>query len=287
MARTVTQIYAQMVADVQASPILSILVPPAPQLPSKRSIWGALLFVFATCTFLLESLIDVAKAEVEDIANSAAWASPSYLQNKMLQFQYDPVTPQIVQLINYVPQYPVVDPTKQIISRVSVVTTVAGQTLVKLATGTPPGALNSDELSAAQDYLDTIGATIKYIATSQAADHLDIGANIYYAGQFSAIIQESVIDAITNLLSTFSSADFDGTLKVSDIEQVILGVPGVNDVILTNVIARQDATPFADGTYLVQNQQLISRTWATVAGYIIPETTSGQTLTDSLTFIAQ
>jgi len=65
MARTVSQIYALMVADVQADPILSTLVPAAPQLPSKRSIWGLFIYIFASAIFLLESLMDVFKSQVE------------------------------------------------------------------------------------------------------------------------------------------------------------------------------------------------------------------------------
>lgn len=292
MARTVAQINALMVADVQADPVLSILIPAAPKLPSKRSFWGAVIYIFATATFILEGLMDVFKDENEAIAASAAPASAGWLQAQVLKFQYDPVIPQIVQLINFAPAYPTVDPTKQIISRCAVVTTVSGQTLIKVATGEPPEALSSGELSALQDYVDDIGATINYICNSAAADELYIAADIYYAGQYSAIIGQAVIDAINNFLSTFSLTDFNGSgitgaFKVSDIEATIRAVPGVNDCVLKNIIARADGTPFIDGTYLVQDGQQIARTWSTVAGYIISETTSGQTLADSLTFIAQ
>jgi len=287
MARTVSQIYALMVADVQADPILSTLVPAAPQLPSKRSIWGLFIYIFASAIFLLESLMDVFKSQVEAVAATAAPAGAGWLQNQILLFQYDPTTPQIVQLINFAPVYPVVDPTKRIISRVSVITSVSGQTTIKVATGTPPGALSAPQLSALQSYVTLIGATVEYICYSAAADKLYIQADIYYQGQYSAIIQETVITAINNFLATFSSVNFNGSMKVSDIEATIRAVPGVNDCVIKNMIARADGTAFSSGTYLVQSNQLISRIWPTIAGYIVEETTSGETFADSLNFIAQ
>ncbi len=287
MARTIAQINALMVADVQADPILSALIPAAPQLPSKRSIWGLIIFVFATAIFLLESLIDVFKAEAEGIADRAAAASAGWLQYQVLLFQYDPITPQIVQLVNFAPVYPVVDPSKRIISRVSVVTTISGQTTIKVATGNPPDALSVGQLSALQSYVTLIGATIDYICYSAPADKLYINADVYYQGQYSAIIQESVITAINNFLATFSSLNFNGSFKVSDIEATIRAVPGVNDCVINNMIARADGTAFVDGTYLVQDAKLISRLWPSIAGYVISETTSGETLEDSLNFIAQ
>jgi len=49
---------------------------------------------------------------------------------------------------------------------------------------------------------------------------------------------------------------------------------------------RSDSTPFVDGTFLVQNNTVISRIFPTIAGYVVEETTAGQTFTDKLTFIA-
>lgn len=279
MARTIDQIQALMIADIQADPTLSLL-----NSTSKRAIWRLMTRVFATCAFLLESLIDVFKASAEATASTAAAASAPWLQAQVLKFQYDAATPQIVQLINFAPAYPVVDTTKQIISRASVVTTVAGQTLIKVATGNPPGALSAPQLAALQDYINTIGATINYTATSTAADELYIQADVYFQGQYAAIISETVITAINNFLATLP---FNGIVKVSAVEDAIQAVTGVNDVILKNVRARRDADPLTSGTYLVQNQQLLSRTWPTVAGYIIGETTGGSTFLSTLNFIAQ
>ena len=279
MSRSINVIQSQMLADIKADSTLSGLTS-----TSKRAIFLLMTYIFATCTFLLESLIDIFKTSVELTASMAAPASAAWLQAQVLKFQYSATVPQIIQLINFAPAYPTVDTTLQIISRASVITTVAGQTLIKVATGNPPGALSSPQLSALQDYVDTIGATIKYIVVSTAADELYIQADVYYQGQYSAIISQNVIQAIGIFLANLP---FNGQLLVSDIEQTIRAVVGVNDCVLKNVKARADGTPFSSGTYLVQGETWISRIFPTIAGYIIPETTSGQDLANSLNFIAQ
>jgi hypothetical protein len=279
MARSIAQIQSQMIADIQADPTLSGLTS-----TSKRSIWQLWTYIFATGIFILESLIDVFKSEIETKLLSAAPASSAWLQYQIFKFQYSATVPQVLQIINYVPSYPTIDTTLRIISRCSVVTTLANQVLIKVATGSIPTALNSSQLSALQNYVQQIGATVSYTVTSSNADQIYIGATIYYQGQYSAIISQNVILAINNYLA---SLPFDGQLKISDIEQSIRSIAGVNDCVLNNVLARADITPFASATYLVQNNTWVSRTWKTIAGYIIPETTTGQTLANSLTFIAQ
>jgi hypothetical protein len=79
---------------------------------------------------------------------------------------------------------------------------------------------------------------------------------------------------------------FNGILKVSDIELAVRDVVGVNDILLKNVKMRSDVTPFTGGTFLIQNNTVISRIFPTVSGYIVGETTTGNTFADKLTFIA-
>ena len=111
-----------------------------------------------------------------------------------------------------------------------------------------------------------------------------VAAQVYYNGSYSAVIQANVIAGINAFLA---SLPFDGSMQLSDLEAAIRNVEGVNDLILNNVVSRQDSVALANGTYLVQNNQYISRKWPTVSGYIVPETTTGFTLADTLTFIPE
>lgn len=283
MARTIDTIQAEIIATKEAQPELAGLTS-----TSKRSIWYLWTYVIASCIAIFEQLLDSFLTKVEKQVSQSAGASILWLQAKMFEFQYDANIPQIVQLIDTVPQYPVVDPTKRIITACSVNSNVSNQVIIKIAKSNPYTALTSTELSSAQGYINVIGAAgIIYNVISLNPDKLYVDADIYYQGQYASIIQTNMIDAINNWLQTLSTTNFDGSIKMSDLEGVIRNVAGVNDVILNNVRGRDDASTFAAGIDLILNNTLVQRQWNTVAGYTIQETTTGKTFADSLTFIAQ
>lgn len=285
MARTTSVIQAQMLDNIAADATLSTALTST----SKRAIYRLLTFIVAVAINLLEQLIDVFTTNVEATAAAASPATAAWLQKQILAFQYSATNPQVIQFTaGQAPYYPTVDTTLQIISRCSVTTTLANQVLIKVATGDTPAALNGSQLSALQAYVSPpngIGiAGVTYVCSSGNSDKLFIQANIYYQGQYSGIISDNVISAINTFLA---GIPFNGQVKLSDLEIAIRQVTGVNDVVFVNVSARADGTSFGSGTYLVQSEAVISRLWNTVAGYIVPETTSGQTLTDTLTFIPE
>jgi hypothetical protein len=280
MARTIDEIQASMITDVQSDSTLSGLTS-----TSKRAIWRLWTYVFAVAVNLLEQLMDVFKTDNETIVSLAPPQTTAWLSDKIFKFQYDATNPQVLQLINLVPQYPVVDVTKRIVTRVSVKTNLAGQVFIKVAKGSTPQALSSDELNSLSSYTNQIGVTgLYYTLTSTNSDKLMVAAQVYYNGSYSAVIQANVIAGINAFLAALP---FDGSMQLSDLEAAIRNVEGVNDLILNNVVARQDSVLLANGTYLVQSNQYISRKWNTVSGYIVPETTTSFTLADTLTFIPE
>jgi hypothetical protein len=280
MARSINEIQASIIANVQAQPELA-----AANSTSKRAIWRLWTFVVAVAINFLEQLMDIFQGEVEATVALSAPQTAQWVQDRVFRFQYDATNPQIVQLINLVPEYPVVDPDLRIVTRCSVRSTVSNQVQVKVAKGEPPAALAALELSALQSYIDIIGvAGVEYLVTSTASDKIFIDADIYYNGQFSAVVQTNVIASITNFLA---SIPFDGSVKMLDLEIAIRNTEGVNDVVFNNVRARKDADPLASATYLIQANELIARLWPTISGYIVGETTAGNTLADTLTFIPE
>lgn len=280
MARSVDEIQQLIITDVQSTPELA-----AASSPSRRAIWRLWTYVVAVAINLLEQLMDISRTDVETFVSLAAPQTPQWLQNKIFEFQYDATNPQVLQLINFVPQYPIVDTTLRIVTRCSVKTSLANTVYIKVAKGTTPGALGSSEITALQTYVNTLGvAGIRYQVTSGNSDKLYVQAEIFYQGAYASVISDNVIAAINNY---FATLPFDGSLKLLDLEIAIRNVQGVNDVIFQNVQARADGTAFGSGTNLVQSQTVVGRIWGTVAGYIVGETTSGQTLADTLTFIAE
>lgn len=279
MARTIEQIQAGIIADIQATPELA-----QANSTSRRAIWRLFAYVQASAILLLEQIIDVFTAENDVKIANAIPATATWINAKVFEFQYSATNPQIVQLVNFAPVYPVIDPSLRLISRCSVVTTISNQVIIKVAKQNPPIALTSGELSSLQSYINQIGIIgVNYNCVSLTSDKIMIDAEIYFDGQYSTVIVGTVTNAINTFLSQLS---FNGVLKVSDIELAVRNVVGVNDILLKNVKMRSDATAFVDGTFLVQNNTVISRIFPTVSGYIVGETTVGNTFTDKLTFIA-
>jgi hypothetical protein len=284
MARSVSLIQQQILDAIAADPTLSALLTST----SKRAVYRLLSFVFASNTATLEQLFDSYSDDVEAVAAAAAPASAAWLQDKILKFQYSATNPQILQLIDFAPQYPAVDESLRIVSRASVTTDLSNSVLIKAATGEPPAALSSPQIAALQSYVNTLGvAGVTYKVLSLDADRLYVAAQVYYLGQYGSAIVNSVVSAVENFLAVNSQKNFNGKIKISDLEGVIREVEGVTDVLLTQVSARSSSMAFSDKIDLVSNGQVISRLWQTISGYIIEEDTSGQTFTDSLTFIPE
>lgn len=281
MARSISLIQQQILDYITADETLGPLLTST----SKRAIYNLLAYVVAVAINILEQLMDIYQAALEAIAASAAPASGAWLQAQVLNFQYSSSVPQIVQLINFAPQYPVIDATLRIITRCSITTNLANSVLIKVATNNPPSSLSSDQLSALQSYINQVGvAGITYQVQSLDADRLYVNAEIFYQGQYGSGIQQAVITAMNLFLSQLP---FNGRLKMSDLEDSIRNVPGVTDVVLMNVSARAAADTYGTGTNLISSNQVASRFWDTVAGYIIQEDTAGNTFSDTLVFIPE
>lgn len=276
MARDQEQIQQGIILDVQAQPELAEISSNT----SRRADWRLWTFVISGAILLLEQLIDVFKAETDDKILKAIPGTPSWLTRKIFEFQYSATNPQVVQLVDLAPKYPVIDESLRIITRASVVTTLANTTVIKAAKSEPPAALSNTELSSLQSYVGIIGtAGINYVCKSDNPDQVYLDIEVYYDGQYSTVIAGTVQNAIDNYLANLP---FNGQLKTSDLDFAVRGVVGVNDVLLKNVKVRADATAFADGTFLVQNNTVISRLFPTIAGYVVPE----NTVSNNIVYIA-
>ena len=280
MARTIDNIQQQIIDAKNATADLSGLTS-----DSRRANWYLWTRLVATIIAFFEQMLDVFKSEIETIVSVGAPSTPQWIQDRVFKFQYDAINPQILEIIDLVPQYPSINTDLQIVTRCSVKTNFSNNVNVKVAKGTTPEPLDVSELSALQRYLTIIGvAGINYQAQSLYSDKLMVNASIYYNGQYSAIISDNVQLAITNYLSNIP---FDGQVIISDLEGAIKAVAGVNDVVLNEVYARAHVTLYVDATKLVTESQLLLRNWNTIAGYIVPETELTHTLADTLTYFPQ
>ena len=281
MARSIATIVALLDAEQAAQTGLNGL-----NSPSTTAIFKLWKYIVATQMFLQETLWDIYKAALELIISKAAVGTSAWLQDKVLKFQYDATTPQVLSVgSDFSVNYTTVDTTKQIITRAAVNRTAQRTVLVKVAKSDPPVALSGPELSSLNGYLDDICfAGVNYVATSLVSDKLYLKANVYYDGQYSSTISDAVISAVNVYLSALP---FDGKIKLSAIVDSIQSVTGVNDVVLEDVAVRADATAFASKTYMVQGNTTLIPLYQLAAGYIIEETTASNTFTDTLTFTPQ
>lgn len=287
MARSVNNINEYVVANLVAN-FAAIGITIYPLLWSKRNILRAICFTVASCQALMEQLQDLYIQNIELIVSKAAAPSAIWVQDRMFKFQYSATNPQIIALINTVPVYPIIDPSLMIITACSVTSNASNDVSIKAAKGNPLTALTTAEIASAQGYINTVGAVgITYNIISLNPDKIYIDAEVFYAGQYAAVIQQKVIDAINFFLINLSITNFNGAVKMSDLELTIKNVAGVNDIVLKNVRGRADTDLFSAGVDYILNTAILQKSFISTAGYVAGETTATKTFYDSLIFTAQ
>ena len=287
MARTVQECYEYITTNLTTQ-FAAVGITIDPNLWSKRNYMRLLCYTFAIAQSLFEQLADISIAKMQDIQNKSAAATKAWIQDKMFKFQYSATTPQNVAIVNGVPQYPQEIEEFKIITACSVTSTVTQTVNIKVAKGDPLAALAAGELTAAQDYINTIGtAGVTYVVQSSNPDRLYIKATIYYKGIYSAVIQQRVIDTLDAWMLNLSKTDFNGYVYVAELQKAIDNIEGVNDVFLEDVDARYSTQSFGGGISLVDAGDVLQRRYLTGAGYIIQEDTVSQTFADTLTFVAE
>lgn len=292
MARSIEIIQSSIIASIKGNTTLYDPSNPDPTKrgltsPSKVAIWLSWTYVAAVAINIFENILDVYKANLEASIASAAVGTNLWLQAQVLKFQYSATVPQIVQVSStFSVAYPIVDATLRPITQCAVVNRNTGGYIVKIASNLAP-ITDMPTKNALISYLSQINFGVKYILVNQDADFLMIGATIYYDGQYSSVIEQSVTDAINAYITDFDNNNFNGDIFLSKIEDAIQAVTGVKDVVLTQIEARAYNILAANATKLVNASTVLSRSYATQAGYIIIDTDAGRTLADTLTFVSQ
>jgi len=228
--------------------------------PSNVADWLNMLSVFSTELFTMEQLMNAFETEIEAFTNQDVAGTALWIQNKLLQFQDGDV----VQVNpDFTVGYATIDTSKRIITAAAVVP-FNGVVNCKIATGSPLAPVSSIQLVEVASYLDALlPAGMRVNLISIPADVIKIIASIYFNGQYDVVIQANVIAALNSYLSLLP---FNGVVKISDIEKIILNVAGVTDVVFTEI----SVTPNGGlSIYLVQSGTTIARNYQTYAGYLI------------------
>lgn len=274
MARTIAQIQATIAADRAARPELAAL-----NSPSATAIYALIETVIAGACWVLETLFDRHRSDVDAIVASAVAGTANWYAGLAYQFQLGDA----LAIVNNVIAYPAGTTGAKIVTRATAKTDpTTGRLTLKVAKSDPATAgalapLATSELTQLQAYYDQRGfAGIRLAFVSAAADRLQIAGQIYYNALLDLpTVQAGVRAALLGYLATLSSGTgFDGLVYVARLDAAIQAVPGVQDLLLTSVSARTGALLTA-----------FPRVYETVAGYIVEEDTPGLTFLDTLQFL--
>jgi len=282
MARTIQQIEDQITTTIQSDPVINTNIDATS--PSKTAEWSLWRYIVAVCINFLEQKFDIFKEELELIALRAVPGTAQWLQRQVLNFQYSATIPQVVILKDFYPTYDPVLPELRIIKRCSVKQQADRVVLVKVATVDSIGNLipvPTVPFNSLKGYLSKIQFVgTKVTLLTKNADRVYLQLDIYYDGEYvESTVKTNVILAVENYLATLP---FDGVFSNSSLEDSIQKVAGVKDVVLKNVVTRQDTVLITDpGTVkLVQNYLEVKKDYETSAGYMIREDTATYKLED-------
>lgn len=259
MARTLDEIYAEIIAEKNEQTVLSTLQPNIDSsqtllsqltTTSKVAIWRLLFHVVAIAIWAHEQLFDSHKEEVESIVvNQRVGSIPWYIAQAKLFQEGDDLS---YNEKNYRYEYATFDETKQVVVQAAAVEVEEGQIMLKVA---KQGSSALEALSTAQkalfeEYINEVkfaGTRIEVI--SAAADDLRINLNIIYDPLVLRSTGESIASTgtypVTTAINAYLEAlPFNGLFRVTEFVEALKAVSGVEDVIAKNVEARHGAIAF-------------------------------------------
>lgn len=210
---------------------------------SKVSIESILFYVFAYAIWLVESLFDVHKAEVDAMLDNKMSHRKKWYQEKVLRFQYPGRT-----LIDDKDIYDNTGLSADDIAALEVVKFCAVEDLVgdlkiKVAKGSVGvrTQLSVGEVAGLQSYLEEIrDAGVNTTIINQQADKIFATINVYYNPLILTPTDEPVEAAFITYISTL---DFNGLMKRNRLEDNLQDVPGVELVDIVSIETQRAANP--------------------------------------------
>lgn len=280
--RETEEIQAAMIADKEQRAELNGLTS-----TSDSALWRLIMFVCAAAINQFEQLKAAYLLEVETAARKAISGTDSWWHSEVLRFQFDPnltVQQTVQEVTPGVVEYPVINESLRVVTRAAIKEQSSRRLLIKAATGDDVlTKLPEIQRVALLDYAKSIGPVgIPVEVRSVDPDECKVSLNVYYNGQQSAAdVKGFVVIAIENYFKSLSVDRVDGVIFLNKLIDAIQSVEGVIDTDTQNMIVsiREGAKALGD------DDQQITRTYETFAGYVIGETTAGNTLNDTITMI--
>jgi len=284
-ARTIQEILDEMIVDITARTDLYDATGADPEKltnPSNASKWYNLLGTFATEVFILESELEDLETDLESRKLEIPTGTLRWHADETLSYQHGDT----LQIIDGLPQYPVIDTAKQIV-KYSSATEQSGVVLIKAAADDGSGnpiALTTLQKDGLTDYwVNKRFAGTGITVISQDGDEMVLTANVYVDGQKISSTGEDQANpgeypVETAIKNYYKTLDFNGKFLVINVVDAIQAVDGVKNVI----VSACQVKPFGAGSYINVLADA-EESHIAVAGYIIEDTTTG--LSSSLTYI--
>lgn len=270
MARTIDQIYGEMIAEKEASANLTGLTS-----NSRVAVWRLIFYICAVGIKVVEDLFDyhidiVEQKGLEAIAGTLAWyAAQTLLYQFGDELTYDADSGNFT--------YEIIDTDKRVVELATAQDDATGRVFIKAAkinTGTgQPEPLSVNELNGLTGYWDQkkfAGTTM--VVTSELPDLAHIAYRIIYDpnilnGDGELLLDLSVKpveDAINQFFVDFGVTNFAGIFQIVDITDYIQNVQGILNTAPTIIdMTKNDGSGFINVLATDDNR------YTSVAGYII------------------
>ena len=270
MARTVNEIYQDLLTEKDNNPVLSAALTSV----STTALFNLFLFVFATATHTLEVLWDLVNPVLVSDAQKLQVGTAEWYVDKAKEYRIgdqlivDPITRQV--------EYPDTATGDQIIARAAI-SGVGAQQVLKVAKENNSIAepLTALELNAFSSYIDRLQvAGVKIEVVSIDADLLKLIGDVYYDGTFDQVVVQANVETAIN---TFLSSDlpFDARLLKNKLIDVVQAVEGVLDFDIDSLEGKNINSQYAE----------IDRVYLPLSGYF--KIDDSFPLATSLNYIAE
>lgn len=254
MARTIAQIYDQIISEKENRTALNALLPASDnstqllddlQSDSKVAVWRLWAYIIATVTYTHEVLWDIFKKDVEEIVRSAPAGTPDWLKKKVQEYQHGDSLDYIDQTYKYAE----IDRDKQIVKSCAINERTNGTVFIKVAKDDGSGgltALSASEKNGVESYVNKIKfAGMKTAVFTATADQLTIVYDLYYD---PIVPLETLIETLEIAIKDhLSNLKFDGALNVNKFTDALQAVEGVVDPVFVSgqsEVASGDITEF-------------------------------------------
>jgi len=213
---------------------------------SKVSIENIWFSIVASAIWVLESLFDAFREDVDAKISTAVLASIPWYHKIALEFQYGDQLVFDEETQQYV--YPEIHPNKQVV-KYAACRDVGGGVYVLAAgassSGTPV-ALDADVLTAFESYLNQrkpAGVIVE--VGSYAPDRVRVFADVQYNPQVinaaGELVEDSSVRPVDDAIRAYlRNIEYGGVLNKTALVDAIQAVPGVVDIMLNRVVVRSD-----------------------------------------------